>query len=71
MLYPLALLATRFRSQIAEARTAHAEAVRLRSELASYRTGAERAELHAILSRHTEQELDLLAEKAGDRAWAA
>ena len=71
MLYPLVLLATRYRSQIAEARAAHTEAVRLRSELASYRTDAERAELHAIFSRHTAEDLDELAEAAGDRAWAA
>ncbi len=47
-----------------------AEALRLRAELASYRTGPERAELDAILSRHTADELETLAE-AGGRPWAA
>ncbi len=46
--------ATRFRTRRAE----RAERNRLRAELASYRTPSERADLEAMLARHTPEELD-------------
>jgi hypothetical protein len=45
------------RARLRERRATRAARSRLRAELASYTTGAERAELAAILSRHTEQEI--------------
>ncbi len=71
MLHPFTSLTSRLLSRLAEARALRAEAVRLRAELASYRTDAERAELHAVFARHTAEDLDLLAERAGGRSWAA
>lgn len=68
---PFTALTSRVLPHLAEARALRAEAMRLRTELASYRTDSERAELHAIFSRHTAEDLDLLAEKAGGRSWAA
>ncbi len=53
------------RQAVADRRRRRAAQQQLRAELASYRTPAERAELDAILSRHTEQEHELLAEHAG------
>jgi hypothetical protein len=44
----------RYRARRAE----RAERNRLRAELASYRTPAERADLDAMLARHTQEELD-------------
>lgn len=67
----LITLATRRQAAFADARRRRAAQQRLRAELASYRTPAERAELDAILSRHTEQELDLLAAEVGSRYYAA
>lgn len=48
-----ATAAARFRAR----RTDRAERNRLRAELASYRTPAERADLEAILARHTPEEI--------------
>ena len=59
------------RSSFAESRRRRAAQARLRAELASYRTPAERAELDAILSRHTAEDLELLASEAGTRSFAA
>ena len=67
MQFPLATLATRRVTSLHEARAARAERKRLRAELDSYRTEAERAELDAILSRHTAAQLDTLAEMTGRR----
>ena len=54
MLPSLSVSATaRFRARRAE----RAERNRLRAELASYRTPAERADLEAILERHTPEEI--------------
>ena len=50
---PAAVRAARFRARRAE----RAERDRLRAELASYRTPAERAELDAMLARHTPEEI--------------
>jgi len=50
-----------------KARWARAARRRLQAELAGYRTPVERAELAAILSRHTEAELDELAALTGWR----
>ncbi len=61
-----AALATQVAS-LHRAREARAERRRLQADLDSYRTPAERAELAAILSRHTEAELDELAELTGRR----
>jgi hypothetical protein len=71
MSFSLTAAATRSRVAVADARRRRAAQQRLRAELASYRTPSERAELDAILSRHTEQEHDLLAARAGTRAYAA
>jgi hypothetical protein len=57
------------RQAVADRRRRRAAQAQLRAELASYRTPAERAELDAILSRHTEQEHELLAAHAG--SWSA
>lgn len=59
------------RTTLAQSRRRRAAQARLRAELASYRTPAERAELDAILSRHTEDDLELLAREAGTRSFAA
>jgi hypothetical protein len=48
-----AAAATRFRARRAE----RAERNRLRAEIASYRTPAERADLEAMLARHTPDEV--------------
>ena len=45
--------ASRFRTRRAE----RAERNRLRAEIASYRTPAERADLEAMLARHTPEEV--------------
>jgi hypothetical protein len=71
MSFSLTAAATRSRVAVTDARRRRAAQQRLRAELASYRTPSERAELDAILSRHTEQEHDLLAARAGTRAYAA
>ena len=70
MPFPLTTLATRGAASLANARAARAQQRRLRAELDSYRTPAERAELDAILARHTNDELQLLA-KATGRPYAA
>jgi hypothetical protein len=69
MSFSLTALATRRSAAFADSRRRRAAQQRLRAELASYRTPAERAELDAILSRHTEQEHELLAERVG--SWSA
>ena len=51
-------------------RAARQQRARLRAELDSYRTPSERAELDAILSRHSAEDLEQLAAATG-RAWAA
>ena len=71
MSFSLTALAARRQASFADHRRRRAAQQQLRAELASYRTPAERAELDAILSRHTEQEHDLLAERAGTRSYAA
>lgn len=50
---PAAELAARYRVRRAE----RANRDRLRAELASYRTPAERADLEAMLARHTSEEV--------------
>ena len=70
MSFSLTTLATRSVASLADARTARAEQKRLRAELDSYRTPAERAELDAILARHNTDELEVLAQATG-RAYAA
>jgi hypothetical protein len=50
---PAAQHAERFRARRAE----RAERARLRAELASYRTPAERADLEAMFARHTAEEI--------------
>lgn len=67
---PLATLVTRGVTSLSDARAARAEQKRLRAELDSYRTPAERAELDAILARHTTDELEVLAQATG-RPYAA
>lgn len=71
MSFSITAIATRQQATFADRRRRRAAQQRLRAELASYRTPAERAELDAILSRHTAQEHDLLAEQAGTRSYAA
>lgn len=66
MLQPIATLV----SSLADARTKRAEQRRLRDELASYSTPAERAELDAIIARHTPEVRALLAQQAGLRSVA-
>jgi hypothetical protein len=59
---PATARAARLRARRAERSLARAQRSRLRAELASYRTPAERAELAAMLARHTpEQVADLEA----------
>jgi hypothetical protein len=58
-------------ASLRRARAARVERRRLQADLDSYRTPSERAELDAILSRHTEAELDELAELTGRRRRAA
>ena len=69
---PLSLttLAARGVASLADARAARAAQKRLRAELDSYRTPFERAELDAILARHTPDELAMLAQATG-RPYAA
>jgi hypothetical protein len=50
---PATVGAARFRARRAQ----RAERNRLRAELASYRTPAERADLEAMLARHTPEEV--------------
>ncbi len=70
MPFSLTTLATRGVASLSDARAARLEQQRLRAELDSYRTPAERAELDAILARHTSGELALLAQATG-RPYAA
>lgn len=70
MPFSLTTLATRGVGSLSVARAARAEQKRLCAELDSYRTPAERAELDAILARHTTDELDELAQATG-RPYAA
>jgi hypothetical protein len=65
---PLPLLSP---SRLRATRAARAWQRRLRDDLDSYRTPSERAELDAILSRHTEAELEQLDRLAGRRRRAA
>lgn len=67
MSFSLTTLTTRGVASLADARAARAEQKRLRAELDSYRTPAERAELDAIMSRHTADELEVLALATGRR----
>ncbi len=57
-------------ARLRHARRTHAARARLCAELSEYRTGAERAELAAVLSRHTEAELEELAVCAGRTTWS-
>lgn len=66
----LTTLTARGVASLADARAARVARKRLRAELDSYRTPAERAELDAILSRHTSEELATLARATG-RSYAA
>jgi len=50
---PTVVRAARFRARRAE----RAQRARLRAEIASYRSPAERAELEAMLARHTPEEV--------------
>jgi hypothetical protein len=50
---PAVARAARFRARRAE----RAQRARLRAEIASYRSPAERAELEAMLARHTPEEV--------------
>ena len=70
MPFSLTTLATRGVASLADARAARAEQKRLCAELDSYRTPAERAELDAILARHTTEQLETLAQATG-RPYAA
>ena len=67
MSFPLATLATRPVASLQAARTRRAERRQLRAELDSYSTPTERAELDAVLARHTERELSDLAARSGRR----
>ena len=66
MLRPIAHLTT----SLADARAARAEQKRLRDELESFRSPAERAELDEILARSTPEVRALLAQQAGLRSVA-
>jgi hypothetical protein len=57
---PATVRAARFRARRAQ----RAERDRLRAEIASYRTPAERAELDAILARHETTRSDVLRSAA-------
>lgn len=57
----LAALAARPLAQLSAARTARGTTRRLRAELATYRTPAERAELAALLERQPADDADLVA----------
>lgn len=65
MTFSLNTLATRGVASFADARADRATRRRLCAELDAYRTPAERAELDAILSRHTSDELAVLAQATG------
>jgi len=67
MSFSLSTLAPRRAASLSQARAARQQRARLRAELDAYATPAERAELDAILSRHTAEELDQLAEATGGR----
>lgn len=66
MLYPIVTLG----ASLVEARRTRAEQKRLRAELASFRTPAERAELDAIIARSTPETRAQLAQQAGLRSVA-
>ena len=70
MPFSLSTLTTAGVASLTDARAARAERNRLRAELDSYSTPAERAELGAIMSRHTADELEQLAQATG-RNWVA
>ncbi len=70
MSFPLTTLASRGAASLADARAARTEQRRLRAELDSYRTPAERADLDAILGRHTTDDLEVLSRATG-RSYAA
>jgi len=70
MPFSLTTLATRGVASLADARAARTEQKRLRAELDSYRTPAERAELDAILARHSTDDLRVLSHATG-RHYAA
>jgi hypothetical protein len=63
----LTTLAARGASSLSQARATRSERKRLCAELDSYSTPAERAELDAILARHTHDELQTLAQATGWR----
>lgn len=65
MTISLPRITRRTTTTLQQARAARTARRHLRAELESYRTPSERAELAAILGRHTEQELDLLAAATG------
>lgn len=70
MTFSLTTLATRGVAQLSDARSARAAQRRLRAELDTYRTPAERAELDAIMARHSPEDLAVLARATG-RPYAA
>ena len=70
MTLSLTTLTARGVASLTEARAARIAQKRLRAELDSYRTPAERAELDAILGRHSSSELQTLAQATG-RSYAA
>ena len=70
MTISLTTLATRGVASLTDARATRAARKRLRAELDAYRTPAERAELDAILSRHTSDDLAMLARATGRPAAA-
>lgn len=67
MPFSLTTLATRGVASLSDARAARTERIRLCAELDSYRSPAERAELDAILGRHTTDELATLEQATGGR----
>ncbi len=67
MSFSLTALTARSVASLGDARAARAEQKRLRAELDSYRTPAERADLDAILARHSTDELQVLAQATGRR----
>ena len=71
MSFSLAAITTRRATSLAAARAARQERNRLRAELDSYQTPAERAELDAILSRQSPQDLDQLSQATGRQYCAA
>jgi hypothetical protein len=57
MISTLTAPAAEFAARLRVARAQRAERARLRAELASYRTPAERADLEAMLARHSSEDV--------------